>query len=178
MKSNTSNILNLCLMSLFTAVTAIMAQISIPMPFGVPLTMQTFAITLSGILLGSKKATTTTIIYMLLGAVGLPVFANMTGGWQSFVSPASGFLLSFPLMAYIIGYFFETQKKSLHILGLFLGNIANFICGLFMFCVLTGSSIPVGITTCVLPFLPATIIKAVLAYWIGLHLKHRLHVFL
>ena len=66
--------------AVFTAIIAAMAQISIPMPAGVPMTMQTFAIPLAGILLGARKGTIATLVYLLLGAVGLPVFAGFTGG--------------------------------------------------------------------------------------------------
>lgn len=64
--------LDLCMIGVVTAVIVIMAQISIPMPLGVPMTMQTFAITLAGIILGSKKGAVASLIYVLLGAVGVP----------------------------------------------------------------------------------------------------------
>lgn len=77
--------LDLCMIGVVTAVIVIMAQISIPMPLGVPMTMQTFAITLAGIILGSKKGAVASLIYVLLGAVGVPVFANFSGGYQLLV---------------------------------------------------------------------------------------------
>ena len=79
--------LDLCMIGVVTAVIVIMAQISIPMPLGVPMTMQTFAITLAGIILGSKKGAVASLIYVLLGAVGVPVFANFSGGYQLLVGP-------------------------------------------------------------------------------------------
>ena len=94
-KSNLS-IQDICSVALCTAVIAIMAQISIPMPLGVPMTMQTFAITLSAIVLGSKRGSAAAFIYILLGAAGLPVLAGFTGGIQYFAGPTGGFLLSFP----------------------------------------------------------------------------------
>ena len=94
--------LDLCMIGVVTAVIVIMAQISIPMPLGVPMTMQTFAITLAGIILGSKKGAVASLIYVLLGAVGVPVFANFSGGYQLLVGPTGGFIISFPIMAFII----------------------------------------------------------------------------
>ena len=91
--------LDLCMIGVVTAVIVIMAQISIPMPLGVPMTMQTFAITLAGIILGSKKGAVASLIYVLLGAVGVPVFANFSGGYQLLVGPTGGFIISFPIMA-------------------------------------------------------------------------------
>ena len=72
-----------CYAGLFAAVIAIMAQISIPMPGGVPMTMQTFAVTLAAIVLGAKLSTVSTVIYLILGAAGVPVLAGFTGGLES-----------------------------------------------------------------------------------------------
>ena len=73
-----------CYAGLFAAVIAIMAQISIPMPGGVPMTMQTFAVTLAAIVLGAKLSTVSTVIYLILGAAGVPVLAGFTGGLAKF----------------------------------------------------------------------------------------------
>ena len=62
---------DICYAGLFAAVIAVMAQISIPMPLGVPMTMQTFAITLAAVVLGSKLSAIATLVYLLLGAVGV-----------------------------------------------------------------------------------------------------------
>ena len=61
---------DICYAGLFAAVIAVMAQISIPMPLGVPMTMQTFAITLAAVVLGSKLSAIATLVYLALGAVG------------------------------------------------------------------------------------------------------------
>ena len=89
---------DICYAGLFAAVIAVMAQISIPMPLGVPMTMQTFAITLAAVVLGSKLSAIATLVYLLLGAVGVPVLANFSGGIDKFVGPTGGFLISFPIM--------------------------------------------------------------------------------
>ena len=180
MRKQSIHIRNLCMVGLFTAVISIMAQIVIPMPFGVPFTMQTFAITLAGIILGSKNGALASIIYVLLGAVGLPVFANFTGGWQSIVGPTGGFLLSFPIMAYliVIGMELRGKWKGFSILALTFATLLNLICGTLMFCYLTKTTFLVGFTTCSLPHIPGTLIKAVLAYILGLNIRRRLQAFL
>ena len=88
---------DICYAGLFAAVIAVMAQISIPMPLGVPMTMQTFAITLAAVVLGSKLSAIASLVYLALGAVGVPVLANFSGGFDKFVGPTGGFLISFPL---------------------------------------------------------------------------------
>ena len=180
MKKQTFNIQHLCLISLFSALIVIMAQISIPMPIGVPITMQTFAVTIAGIILGSKKGFTATLIYILLGAIGLPVYANFTGGWQSITGPTSGFILSFPLMAYIIGLGTEHRSKFRFCfsLGVALGTLLNMVCGVLMYCLITQSPLSVGIATCALPFVPVTAIKAVIAAISGINIRKRCYQFL
>ena len=179
MKKQSIRIRNLCLIGLFTAVISIMAQIVIPMPFGVPFTMQTFAITLAGIILGSKNGAIASIIYVMLGAIGLPVFANFTGGWQSIVGPTGGFLLSFPIMASIIGLGTELRNKwkGFSIIAVTIGTLLNLVCGTLMFCHLTQTTFLVGFTTCALPHVPGTIVKAILAHLLGLNIRRRLQAF-
>ena len=157
---------DICYSGLFAAVIAIMAQISIPMPGGVPMTMQTFAITLAAVVLGAKLSTVSSVIYLLLGAVGVPVLANFSGG----------FLISFPLMAFIIGWGADHRHafRGAYVLALIIGTIANYVVGTAMFCVLMNSSIAAGVTACVLPFIPTAVIKAVLATVIGFLVRKRI----
>ncbi len=177
-KSNLS-IQDICSVALCTAVIAIMAQISIPMPLGVPMTMQTFAITLSAIVLGSKRGSAAAFIYILLGAAGLPVLAGFTGGIQYFAGPTGGFLLSFPVMAYIIGLGAERFKpvKSGFILCLAAGTLTNYVIGVLMFCLLMDSTVMAAVSACVLPFIPTAVLKAVLASVIGFKIRTRLGAF-
>lgn len=176
MNQSKLSIQDLCVIGLCTAVIAIMAQISIPMPMGVPMTMQTFAITLTAIILGGKKGAIASLVYVLLGAIGLPVFAGFSGGYQHLVGPTGGFLISFPLMAYVIGYAAEKRQnsKAIFVVGVTLGTLLNYVVGVLMFCLITHSGVMTGITACVLPFIPTAIIKAVVAAVVGLQIRGRL----
>ncbi len=176
MSKSKFSVQDICFIAVFTAVIAIMAQISIPMPLGVPITMQTFAITLAAIVLGSKRGAISTLIYVLLGTIGVPVFANFTGGAQYLVGPTGGFLISFPIMALIIGLGVDKFKdaKGGFVSCIVLGTVINYVIGVLMFCLMTGSSLTVGITACVLPFIPTAIIKAIVAVILGLQIRKRL----
>lgn len=176
MTNSKISIQDICMIALCTAVIAIMAQISIPMPLGVPMTMQTFAITLAAVVLGSKKGCIASLIYVLLGMIGIPVLAGFSGGIQHIVGPTGGFLISFPIMAYIIGLGIDKLKdvKGGFVLCIIAGTVVNYIIGVMMFCLLTSSSVVVGFTACVLPFIPTAIIKAILAAAIGLQIRKRL----
>ncbi len=176
MKKIFFNIREICLIGLTTAIICIVAPLSFPLPSGIPMTLQTFVITIAAIVLGAKCGAIATLIYVLLGAIGLPVFSNFTGGWQTIVGPTGGFILSFPIMAYLIGLGidYRSRYKFSLFLGILLGNVVNLILGTIVFCFLGKISFLTGITTCVLPFLPITIIKMVLAFIIGLKVKRRI----
>lgn len=176
MKNQKLTLQELVLTGMCTAIIAVMAQISIPMPAGVPMTMQTFAITLTAIILGAKKGALASLVYVVLGAIGLPVYANFSGGLQDLVGPTGGFLWSFPLMAFLIGLGAEKYHRSraAFVACLTAGTVLNYIAGVLFFCLITKATVMAGIAACVLPFLPTTIIKAVLAAVIGLNIKGRL----
>ena len=93
----------MCHISIFAAIIAVCAQVSLPMPYGVPLTLQTFAIQLAGVVLGPKKGALAALVYITLGAVGVPVFAGFTGGMGIVLGVTGGFILSFPLLALLAG---------------------------------------------------------------------------
>lgn len=161
---------DLCMIALWTAIISIMAQISIPMPLGVPMTMQTFAITMAAIILGSKRGCMASGIYVLLGIIGIPVFANFKGGVHTLLSPTGGFILSFPLMAWLIGLGaeYKSKIKGSFTACLVLGNATNYILGTIVFCLITNSPIKTGILGCVLPFIPTTILQATVASLLAL----------
>lgn len=167
---------DVCMIGLSTAVIAIMAQIQIPLPFGVPFTMQTFALLLTGFILGSRKGTIATIIYVFLGAIGVPVFAGFAGGFQMITGPLGGFILSFPLLTFAAGLAKEIRNSSkiFYILYLVSGLTINYICGIAVFCIVTKSSILVGFTACVLPFIVTDILKTILAVALSNALLKRL----
>ena len=165
---------DLCFISIFAAVIAVLAQVSIPMPSGVPLTLQTFAISLAGIILGAKRGTIATIIYVLLGVIGAPVFANLTGGLNILLGPTGGFIFSFPILAFAAGMWANKEGKIWLPLGLIIGVTLNYICGIIMFSIVMSSSLAIAFTVCVLPYIPTDIVKIVLSAVLGLRIKRLL----
>ena len=93
----------LVLIGMFAAVLAVISQISIPMPSGVPVTIQVFGIALVGTILGSRDGCLATIVYILVGAIGLPIFANFRGGVEVLVGMTGGYILAWPVMALLCG---------------------------------------------------------------------------
>lgn len=163
---------------LFASITAVLSQISIPLPFTtIPLTMQVFAIMLSGILLGPKLGTISQIIYVLLGSIGIPVFAQMSGGMGIVLGPTGGFILSFPLIALIVGYFSKKYKsKPMVFIGMIIGLIISYTIGTLQFCFVTDMTFMAGLMACVIPFVAVDILKIILAYIVGTSINKRINL--
>ena len=163
----------ICHISVFKAAIAVCAQVSIAMPYGVPLTLQTFAIALAGVVLGKKNGVYATLVYVLLGAVGAPVFTGLTGGLGVVFGIAGGFVLSFPLLALAAGIGGGKNKAWLFF-WLLIGTAVNFFCGMLMFCFVTSGSLMLAFTSVVLPFLPTESLKILMVVATGKWLKQRL----
>lgn len=93
--------------ALFAAILAVLAQVSIPMPSGMPLTLQTFAVALTGYFLGCRRSAVAVAIYLLLGAVGAPVFSMFRGGLGILFGVTGGFLFGFLCQAALSGLSFS-----------------------------------------------------------------------
>ncbi len=166
------SIRSLILTSIFAAIISVLAPITIPVGT-VPITLSLFAVFLCGSLLPTAQAVMATIVYITLGAIGLPVFSSYTGGFSVLTGVTGGFIWAYPLMAFSISLSVKIFKKRCA-LSLFTGIcIAIIICytlGTFWFCYLTGNSLTTGITACVLPFIVPDVIKAVAAASLALGL--------
>jgi len=152
----------LCYIGIFTTVIAICAQILVPLPGGVPFTLQVTAISLAGLIIGPKNGTIAVIIYIILGAVGAPVFHGFSGGLGVFMRPTGGFILSFPLVSLLAGL---GEKRGIiqTYIGLIIGTALNLVCGMLYFAMITGVSISAAFATSVAPFLlSSTIVIIVL----------------
>lgn len=158
---------DMCLIGVFAAMITAVSQISIPMPYGVPMTLQTLIIPLAGIIIGARNGTLATLMYVLLGAIGLPVFAGFTGGIGAVLGPTGGFIISFPFVAYAAGLGSRSGSKLHLTMGLIIGALVNYGVGVLLFCILLDSSVSTALAACVLPFIPTAIIKMVIAGFIG-----------
>ena len=109
MKISTKTIVTV---GMFTAVLAVLSILQIPMPTGVPITLQTFAMALCGYVLGWKYGTISTVLYILIGAIGVPVFAGMSAGVGILTGATGGYLFGFIIMTFLCGIGRVYMKKG------------------------------------------------------------------
>ena len=101
-------------------------------------------------------------------------FAGFSGGLSRLVGPAGGFLLSYPLMAWITGRSASGVKLGQFAAGLLISTAVCYIMGSLMYAAVTGLGFKAAVAACVLPFLAGDILKMVLAAWFGTKLKKAL----
>jgi len=167
------NIRQMTLISLFAALTAVGGFISIPL-YPVPLTLQTLFTLLAAMILGSVMGASSQIIYVLLGVIGLPVFAGFKAGVGILFGPTGGFLFGFIISAYIIGKIVELKKEKnifYYFLAGIIGTIILYIIGITQLSLVTGIGIKKAITVGMLPFLPGDILKIIAASFIARKFK-------
>lgn len=150
--------------ALFTAIICIVSQIAIPTPLNVPITLQTFAIALCGYWLGLKWGLAATAVYIILGAVGLPVFSFFRGGTQVLTSATGGFIIGFLILSASCGIASRFKKTSLKLL---LGIVGLLIChmiGILQFSFVSNTTLFEAAAVSSLPFLIKDIILVIASY--------------
>jgi biotin transport system substrate-specific component len=138
------------------------AQIAIGWP--VPFTMQTFAVLMIGALFGARRGSITVLVYLLEGAVGLPVFSYGRGGFLIFLGPTGGYLVGFVIAAYLTGLLAQSgwdRKIITTILAMVLGNVVIYAFGLFWLSHLVNFNN--ALKTGLYPFIVGDLIKIALA---------------
>lgn len=154
------------LSSLFAGLMAICAWISIPV-FDIAFTMQTFAVFLTLLVLGGKWGTVSILIYLLLGAVGLPVFSGFRGGPGALLGVTGGYLWGF----LFTGLCYWALKKVGKFPALVLGLLACYGCGSLWFMIYSGGGLGLVLLRCVVPYLIPDGLKLWLALYIAKQLQ-------
>ena len=125
--------IDLTMVGVFVALMAIGANTtSFLVIGGVPITLQTFFAILAGAILGSRIGALAMIVYTLVGIAGAPVFAQFTGGAAILIKPTFGFILSYILVAYVIGKIIENGQKPTvrrFITASLIGMVINYVIG-------------------------------------------------
>ena len=166
---------NMALCGLFTAVLAICAWISVPMGDTV-ITLQTFGIFLTLGLLGGKRGTVTVLVYLLLGAIGAPVFSGFRGGLGALLGTTGGYIFGFmstSILYWMMTSFMDTPR--IRLIAMVLGLLLCYICGSWWYMTryLTAAQTTLGLVLlkCVVPYLIPDAIKLTLAWILTSKLK-------
>lgn len=165
-----AKLLTMC--ALFTALTAICSQIQIPLPL-VPINLALFATYLAGTVLGPKYGTIAIVAYVLLGAVGVPVFAGFTGGLGVIVGPTGGYIVGFVLCTWFTGLIVKQfgYKAITLVVAMLAGISICYITGTIWFMHVTNNNLATSLTYCVFPFLPGDAVKIALAVLITIRMR-------
>lgn len=156
------------------ALLIVLSQISIPLPTGIPVTLQTLAVALCGYVLGPVLGTLSVGVYLALGAVGLPVFAGFSGGLGSFVGMTGGYLWAFLPMAFLCGLGARRGGKAWALLLGALGLAVCHLCGAFQFAAVMSLSPWQAFLTASAPYLIKDALSLVLAYGAAEALRYAL----
>lgn len=167
---------NLVLCGLFAALTAVFSQIAIDIG-PVPINLATLSVYIAGGLLGWKYGATSQIVYVLLGMVGVPVFAKFSGGFGIVMGKTGGYIIGYVVAALITGFFAEKVKlpKAISLpIGMILGTVALYALGTLWFTQVTGNGFKQSLVWCVYPFIPGDIVKIIFATFLVVALQKAL----
>ncbi|MGM0137772.1 biotin transport system substrate-specific component [Enterococcus sp. DIV0755b] len=163
------------LAAIFAGIIAILSQVTIPLGL-IPLTLQTFIIGLTVTILGSKTGTWAITIYLLLGLIGIPVFAGGSAGFGVLFGPTGGFLIGFIFNGLVTGSILDNTKKNYFwaVIANIVGAMVTLAFGTAWLKFGTGMEFIAALKTGFIPFIIPGIIKAVACGILGIFLLRRL----
>ncbi len=177
MMHNKSELTGFIYSALFAALIAVLGLVSIPIPISpVPITGQSLAIMLAGTILTPRQAGYSVLTFLLLGAVGVPVFAGMTGGIGIIVGPRGGYLIGYLVGAIVIALL----KGNNHtIWRLALANVTGgivvvYLLGVLWLSYVTGMGLEKAVMVGALPYIPGDLFKAFIATIVAASIAKRL----
>lgn len=169
-------VFSLVLTGMFTAVLAVLSLIQIPMPTGVPITLQTFAVALCGYVLGAKRGAAAASLYVLLGLIGIPVYAGMTAGPGVLFGMTGGFLFGFVGMALICGLAAGSRRKAVGLALGMAGLAGCHILGCAQFSAVTGAGMETAFLSASFPYLVKDILSVGGAWAVGRAVRRGLYL--
>lgn len=149
--------------ALLAAVISVLSPLSIPLASMVPVSLATLAVMLAGALLGPQAGTLSTLLYIVLGMIGLPVFAGFSSGAAVVFGMTGGYIIGYLPLAFCTGYFYETRRTPGALaLGMIIGTVTLYTFGTVWFMLYTKMNLAASLAACVLPFLPGDLAKMIL----------------
>ena len=165
---------SMALAGVMAAVLCVLAPFSLPVG-PIPISFTTLLLYLALYGLGWKLGTVSCLVYVLLGAVGMPVFAGYQGGFAVLAGPTGGYIAGYLPMVVVAGLAIDRgQARWIQLLGLVAGTALCYLMGTAWFCCSTGSSLQGALILCVVPFLPGDMLKIGAALAAGPGLRRRM----
>ena len=163
-----SAIFNMTSCALMAALMCVLCPVSVPIG-PIPISLSILVILLTVYVLGTWRALVSYTVYLLLGAVGMPVFSGFQGGLAKLAGPTGGYLAGFWLMILVAGIIMEKGKRNLlvTILGMLVGVAIDYAVGTAWFVFQTESTAVHALDVCVYPFIPFDVAKIVIAVLLG-----------
>lgn len=167
------------IIGILAALICVLAPFSFPLG-AIPISLTTLAIYIVSCSVNTKLALPAVIIYILLGAAGLPVFSSFTGGFQCIAGLTGGYIIGYIPCTLIISFLTSKyeNKKFVYPLGMILGTLVCYACGTVRYIQLAECSLATALSVCVLPFLIGDAVKIAAASCVGITLKKRLKRFI
>ncbi len=152
---------NLALIAMFSAMVVVFSQIVIVIPLTpIPLNLATAAVMLSGLFLKGYNGAISMVVYVLLGAIGLPVFSSFSGGIGVVLGPTGGYIMGYILMSLTIGLIIKKKDNfAFSLVSMVVGTVICYIAGSIWFMILTKSNLVSTLMLCVVPFVFGDIFK-------------------
>ncbi len=162
--------------ALAAAMLCVLAPVAVPVPFGpVPLTLGSFAVCLLAAVLGAKQGLMCVLLYLLLGAAGLPVFSGFSGGAGVMFGPTGGYLAGYICCAWVVGKVTEKRSGRWKMAGAMgLGMLLCYACGTVWLAASLDFSVSEAFFVGTLPYLPLDTVKIAAAAFAALPLRERL----
>ncbi|MBR3356451.1 MAG: biotin transporter BioY [Solobacterium sp.] len=159
------NVRNMTETALMAAVIAVLSPLAVPLAGQVPISLATLAVMLAGIVLKEKYGTLAVVIYIVLGMIGMPVFAGWSSGASVVFGMTGGYIIGYLPLAWITGRAAAAAAKCTPysytklITGALLGTLVLYVLGTVWFMAYTGMGPAASLSACVLPFLPGDALK-------------------
>lgn len=155
---------NITLTALMAAFLCVSAPVTIPVG-PIPLSAANFVIMLCSVLLGAKRGVAAVALYILIGALGIPVFSGFSGGIGKILEPTGGFIIGYLSLSLIIGALSQKfgEKKWSYPLSMVFGTAVLYIIGTAWYVITTAQPITAALAVCVLPFIIGDTAKIVVA---------------
>ena len=166
MEQQTMKIQDLTLIALMAALTCILGPMSITLPFTpVPISFTNLVIYFAVMVIGMKRGTISYLVYLLIGAVGLPVFSGFSGGLAKLAGPTGGYLVGFIFLEKFSG------NIVMAVIGMVLGTAVTYAFGTIWLCAQMHLTFVQGLYAGVIPYLPGDAAKIVIAIIVGSAVK-------